>query len=61
MGLFGTVDEILEKDFFQIYEDSGIKMISFSGYIYTNGESGYDENGKENNEYCYRIVEESGM
>ena len=59
--LFKTIDEVLGSgDFFEIYEQDGEKWISFSGYIYTEGEPGTDENGEYDENLIYRVVEYGG-
>jgi len=58
-NLFNTIEEALDKDFYEIYEENGEKRIVFSGYIYTNGEPGTDENGEYDETLCYRIVDYS--
>lgn len=57
--LFNTVEEALDKEFYEIHEENGEKRIAFCGYIYTEGEPGYRD-GKEDENLCYRIVEYSG-
>ena len=66
VNMFKTIDEVLEAgkhDFFEIYLDNkGTKWIAFSGYIYTEGEPGTDENGEFDDTLIYRVVEySSGM
>jgi len=58
--LFKTIDEVLNAgDFYSIYEQDGKKRIAFSGYIYTNGDPGYNEHGEEDKTLTYRVVEYS--
>ena len=58
--LFNTIEEVLDAgDFYEIYEEDGEKRISFSGYIYTEGEPGTNEEGEEDESLCYRVVEYS--
>ena len=62
--MFKTIDEVLNVgDFFEIYLDkNGSKRIAFSGYIYTEGEPGTDEDGEFDDTLIYRVVEySSGM
>ena len=58
--MFNTIDEVLNAgDFFKIYEYKGEKRISFGGYIYTEGQEGINDDGEEDIDWCYRIVEYS--
>ena len=66
--LFNSIDELFEdrdcsNDFFEIYEnENGEKVILFSGYIYTTGEPGTNENGEWDDTLTFRDVEySSGM
>lgn len=58
--MFNTIEDVLNAgDFYEIYEENGEKRITFGGYIYTEGEPGTDENGEEDENLCYRVVEYS--
>ena len=58
--IFRTEEDFLDREFFEIYEENNEKRIRFSGYIYTNGEPGYNSNSELDEAFCHRIVEYTG-